>query len=122
MEQMDDFITAATEVDYGLLESCKPPSSLCEYGGKVQPVGKYNIQDYPNSPPLDPFELTSSSPNSRDYDNSSPVEYLEEHIEHQETIDQSEDDMNYILSPLQQPWTESLDRVGGFRRESDNFC
>ncbi|ODM14969.1 hypothetical protein SI65_09721 [Aspergillus cristatus] len=106
MERIDDFITAAAGVDYELLESCKPPSSLCEYGGKVQPVDKYNIQDYPNSPPLDPFELTSS-PNSRDYDNPSPVEHLDEH---HETIDQFEDDMSDILSPLQQPWTESLDK------------
>lgn len=110
MERMDDFITAAGEVDYGLLDSCKAPSSLCEYGGKVQPVVQYTIQDYPNSPPRD----HSSSPNSQDYDTSLPVEYLEEHIEQQETISQSDDDMNYFLPPLHQPWTECLDKVGGF--------
>ncbi|PLN83656.1 isoprenoid synthase domain-containing protein [Aspergillus taichungensis] len=109
MQQMDDFITAPGEVDYALLESCKAPSSLCEYGGKVQPVGKYGIQDFQNSPPQDPFEMASSSPNSRASDSSLPVEYLE-HAEHQETTNQSEDEMNYFLPPLEQPWTEYLDK------------
>lgn len=113
VQQMDDFITAPEEVGYALLESCKAPSSLCEYGGKVQPVGKYEIQDFQNSPPQDPFELTSSSPNSRASDSSLPVEYLEEHAEHQETTNQSEDEMNYFLPPLEQPWTEYLDKVSG---------
>lgn len=117
MGQMDDFITAAGEVDYGLLDSCKGPSSLCEYGGKVQPVDEYTIQNYPNSPLHEP----SSSPNSRDYDTALPVEYLEEHIEQQETISRSDDDMNYFLPPLHQPWTEYLDRVGGFLFSKDRY-
>lgn len=122
VQQIDDFITAPEEVDYALLESCKGPSSLCEYGGKVQPVGKYEIQDFQSSPPQDPFELTSSSPNSRASDGSLPVEDLEEHAEHQETTNQSEDEMNYFLPPLQQPWTEYLDKVSVLLQEQCTYA